>query len=248
MLYQQDLSLYLQIKNAILERIISGVYLDKLPGEHPLATEFEVARGTIKQAIDALVLEGVLIKKQGRGTFINQDTVTHLHRDYPVVTVSQPKPEQLHTQFVAMMDIMADSILADAMLLCVGTPLICIERIHQTQTQVIGYTRTYLNGLIYSGYSHFQEEKGLYEQLRELFGNSPSRIIDSIEAQHSSPEVSKHLKVAQNSAILCVCRTGFDRNNHIAELSYSYLTQSSIALQLTASQTTQDDEWWCTLK
>ncbi|CAH0535260.1 HTH-type transcriptional repressor GamR [Vibrio stylophorae] len=248
MLYQHDLPLYLQIKNAILERIISGVYHDKLPGEHTLSSEFEVARGTIKQAIDTLVLDGVLIKRQGKGTFINQETVTHLHRDYPVVTVSQPNPSQLTTKLLTMMDIMADSELAQLMQMSPGMPLICLERVHYKTQEIVGYTRTYLNGLLYSGLSSYQVERGLYEQLRELFGNSPSRIIEQIEAVNVNAEIANKLGIAVDQAALCVRRMGFDRENHVAELSYNYLANSQILLQLTASQTNQDHEWWCTLK
>ncbi len=55
-MYESDgLPLYLKIKEIILQRIISFTYDDRLPGELLLADEFKVARGTIKQAIDALV-------------------------------------------------------------------------------------------------------------------------------------------------------------------------------------------------
>ncbi|WP_019136001.1 GntR family transcriptional regulator [Cellulomonas massiliensis] len=43
---------------------------DAIPSERTLKQEFGVSRMTIRQAVDALVTEGVLVREQGRGTFV----------------------------------------------------------------------------------------------------------------------------------------------------------------------------------
>ncbi len=254
MLYQQDLPLYLQIKNAIVERIISGLYRDRLPGEHALTNEFDVARGTIKQAIDTLVREGLLIKQQGKGTFIDQKTVTALHREYPVVAISTPRPDSIETQLITMIDTMADAKTAQTMGMTVGVPIIRLERRHFVADKspnckkIVGYTITYLNGTLYAGLSGLRGEIGLYEQLRTLFGNSPNKMIEKITAVAADKTVAKWLEIDENSAVMHICRTGFDRDNHIAERSHSYLLQSEISLQFTTGQVNREDAWWGTLK
>lgn len=54
----------------------------QIPPEHDLMQRFAVSRITIRQAIDSLVQEGVLIRKQGRGTFVleapRRNTITEL--------------------------------------------------------------------------------------------------------------------------------------------------------------------------
>jgi len=41
-----------------------------MPSEHTLSQEFELSRGTVVKALDALEQEGLIIRIQGRGTFV----------------------------------------------------------------------------------------------------------------------------------------------------------------------------------
>lgn len=65
-------ALYLQVKNVIAKRIKDGVWKANMaiPTEVELIEEFQVSRTTIRQAISLLVQEGVLEKRQGKGTFV----------------------------------------------------------------------------------------------------------------------------------------------------------------------------------
>ena len=67
---------YLQIKNAILEKIQSGTLQpdDKISSEHKLAKQYSVSRLTVQRAIRELVSEGLLRRVQGSGTFVNAFT------------------------------------------------------------------------------------------------------------------------------------------------------------------------------
>lgn len=67
---------YLQIKNAILEKIQSGALQpdDKILSEHKLANQYSVSRLTVQRAIRELVSEGLLRRVQGSGTFVNPFT------------------------------------------------------------------------------------------------------------------------------------------------------------------------------
>ena len=80
-LYRNSLQpLYKQLKNALKQNIQKGKYKpDKpLPGERQLIEIYGVSRMTVRQAISELVSEGVLIRRQGSGTFINPKTSERL--------------------------------------------------------------------------------------------------------------------------------------------------------------------------
>ncbi|WP_281658569.1 GntR family transcriptional regulator [Halobacillus sp. Cin3] len=68
----KDLALYLQLKELFIDRIQNGQWeADKLiPTEQELMKEFDVSRTTIRQAVSILVQEGLVEKKQGRGTIV----------------------------------------------------------------------------------------------------------------------------------------------------------------------------------
>ena len=63
--------LYIQISEILRSRILDPRWPTRtpLPGEHALAEEFGVSTGTIRKALDRLVHQGLISRKQGRGTF-----------------------------------------------------------------------------------------------------------------------------------------------------------------------------------
>ncbi len=63
---------YFQLADLIRQRIARGEWPEKhrLPTLDALAAEFEVARVTVRQAIDVLAREGLVSPQQGRGTFV----------------------------------------------------------------------------------------------------------------------------------------------------------------------------------
>ena len=64
--------LYAQVKEILREEALAGSFHSTapLPSESVLLQRFGVSRGTIRQAIQELVYEGVLYREQGRGTYV----------------------------------------------------------------------------------------------------------------------------------------------------------------------------------
>lgn len=63
---------YQQLKDYVLEQIESSQWRagDVIPGEHELARQFGIARGTVNRALRELVTDRVLMRVQGAGTFV----------------------------------------------------------------------------------------------------------------------------------------------------------------------------------
>ena len=64
--------LYSQIKALILQSLQSGEWKpgEVIPSEIDLAARFRVSQGTVRKAIDELALENLLVRRQGKGTFV----------------------------------------------------------------------------------------------------------------------------------------------------------------------------------
>lgn len=62
-----------QVTLVLHTRIRDGVYLAgvRLPSEQELAEEFKVSRGTVRTALATLTSQGLVVRKQGDGTYIN---------------------------------------------------------------------------------------------------------------------------------------------------------------------------------
>lgn len=72
--------LYKQIQEYIKERIRTGELRpgDRIPSEKELAEQFHVSQITSKNAVIKLADEGVLVRHQGKGTFVNQDVLKQI--------------------------------------------------------------------------------------------------------------------------------------------------------------------------
>ena len=64
--------LYLQIKGFILQSLQAGEWRpgELIPSEMELAARFKVSQGTVRKAIDELAAENLVMRRQGKGTFV----------------------------------------------------------------------------------------------------------------------------------------------------------------------------------
>lgn len=64
--------LYLQVQEEITRRLASGRWQPgtMLPSEMDLARELGVSQGTVRKALDAMTADHILVRRQGRGTFV----------------------------------------------------------------------------------------------------------------------------------------------------------------------------------
>jgi GntR family transcriptional regulator len=72
--------LYLQLRDALAERIASGEWKPTaaISNESDLAREFGVSAGTMRKALDLMEAERLLTRRQGRGTFVNDQSSDEL--------------------------------------------------------------------------------------------------------------------------------------------------------------------------
>jgi len=68
--------LYLQIRDLLVERLDAGEWGpgDAIPSELELASRYNVSHGTVRKALGALAADNLLIRRQGKGTFVATHT------------------------------------------------------------------------------------------------------------------------------------------------------------------------------
>jgi GntR family transcriptional regulator len=71
--------LYRQVYSVLAQRIAEGAWrpAQALPSEQALARELGVSQGTVRKAMDALAAENLLLRRQGKGTFVAEHTQEH---------------------------------------------------------------------------------------------------------------------------------------------------------------------------
>jgi GntR family transcriptional regulator len=77
---------YAQVRDAIVERIRSGAWTQgqQIPSEPLIAAEFGVSTGTARRALESLVKDHVLSRRQGAGTWVQGDTLDDRYRFFGI--------------------------------------------------------------------------------------------------------------------------------------------------------------------
>jgi GntR family transcriptional regulator len=72
--------LYQQIKGLILQSLQQGEWKpgEAIPSEMDLAARFRVSQGTVRKAIDELAADNLVMRRQGKGTFVATHAEQHV--------------------------------------------------------------------------------------------------------------------------------------------------------------------------
>ncbi len=72
--------LYAQIKQLLIQRVLDGEWRpgELLPSEFKIAAEYEVSQGTVRKALDDMAGEKLVVRRQGKGTFVSARSSQHV--------------------------------------------------------------------------------------------------------------------------------------------------------------------------
>ncbi|MBL8266334.1 GntR family transcriptional regulator [Steroidobacter sp.] len=213
-LYQQ---LQRKLRLAIDNRVLGAD--DALPPERDLAEELNVSRITVRKAIDGLVDEGLLIRKQGSGTFVtnrvekNFAKLTSFSED---MRARGRKPRSVWLDRAAGAVTPGESLTLRS---SPGTPVYRFSRIRYADDAPMALE--YATVLADCLPSVESVETSLYEAL-ERTGNRPVRALQRLRAVLLSAEQAQLLKAQEKDAGLLVERVGFLKDGRAVEFSQSF--------------------------
>lgn len=212
--------IYVQLAETLRARILSGYYADRIEGELILAREWQVSRRTVQQAIEILVREGLLGRRQGTGTFVNHQGVARRYRAITSITDGlraqglavtyrvlasgpQPAPDEARAFFA----------IAD------GAPLYRHVRLILGDERPAAVAETWLDPARIAGLDLSHLDTGLYDTLRRRFGRTVVHAEDSYRPALADAATAGLLQVPENSAIHVATRRAFDQSGEPIELS-----------------------------
>jgi GntR family transcriptional regulator len=216
-----SLPLYQQLQRALREAIERRIFgpEDALPAERDLATEFSVSRITVRKAIDGLVDEGLLVRRQGSGTFVcarvekNFSKLTSFSED---MRARGRNPRSVWLRRTAGTVSPEESLTLRS---SPGTPVYRFHRIRFADDAPMALE--YATVLASCLPSLESVESSLYEAL-ERTGNRPVRALQRLRAVLFTAEQAELLGAKENDAGLLVERLGFHKDGRAVEFTQSY--------------------------
>lgn len=204
--------LYRQAKLALLQAVEKGQFRAgaALPSESDLSAALGVSIGTLRHAVDELVAEHILVRQQGRGTFVAVHNVDRFLFQFFHVERSDGLRDFPQVDFVSFDRSRAEEEAAEALGLRPGDPVLLIENRLLLQQRAVVYDRLFLPVLLFKGLTEkrFRERPStIYHLYQTQFGITVTHARERARAVASDRTAARVLGLAVGTPVLQVRRT-----------------------------------------
>jgi len=206
------LPLYRRAKRSLLQAIEAGGCTpgEALPSETILAAALRVSVGTLRHAVDELVAEHILVRQQGRGTFVATHDADRFLFQFFHVERSDGLREAPLVELLAFGRQRAEPDAARALRLHEGDPVLAFENRLSLQGRPVVHDRIVLPALLFRGLTEkrLRERPGtLYQLYQSDFAVTVVRAAERARAAAADRAAARVLGVRQGSPVLEVRRT-----------------------------------------
>ena len=206
--------LYRQIKALITQALEAGEWRpgQVIPSEQELAARFGVSQGTVRKAIDEMAAENLLVRKQGKGTYVaSHNDPRALFRFLRLVPLDG---DLSHPTSVPLDCWRAKAGQEASRMLAIepGAPIIIVRRLLQFALKPVVIDEIYLSGETFQGLTAevLQSWNGsLYSLFETRFGLRMIRAQEKIRAVAADRNASEALKVPEGTPLLSVERVTY---------------------------------------
>lgn len=199
------------------------------PSERELVAQFGVARMTVRQALDALVVEGLLERVPGRGTFVAPPRAKMIQvSSFSEGLARRGLLAQSQTLLVRIEQ--AGPGVARALEIDPGLPVIHWKRLRRAGGEVIGVQDVYLDLTLFPDFMDRSVPDSFYESLTAR-GMRPTWAEDSLNADMPSDEERTLLELGPGQPVQRVSRRALF-NDKVVEVSRSAYRSDRYTLYL----------------
>lgn len=227
---------YVQVADHLRDEIRSGRWTpgELIPSEAGLCESFGVSRTAIRQALGELVMEGLLHKEKGRGTFVSRPHVSLAVQETrgffdELADLGRPVETRVLLQDVATIP----PALAPSLEVPMGSDAVRLQRIRVVAEESLVYVTTFLPLPRFAGLVEVDlSSVSLYAVLADHFGVQARAGRRRIEAVTSAEPVTGHLRVPKGSPLLRVTAVTVDSTSRPFEVFEAYYRGDRTAFEV----------------
>jgi len=229
------IAMHRQLAQRLREAIVSGKYKNgaKLPTEPQLIHRYDVSRITARQAVDALVREGLVVRQQGKGTFVSGPVVHHdlleLRGLYDELVAHGLNPKTRLLDF-------GEGVPPAPVAARLGTgrhKLLRWERLYQLSGKPFAVARVHLH----TGGTDIRREQveahPTYSILEKLLRQRISRAEVSIHYLPAPEDIARVLRLRSGAPLMVLERVSYGRHGMPLEHSLYFARAESYKFSLT---------------
>lgn len=207
---------------------------DRLPTEQEMMRRFRVSRLTVIRAARDLEAEGLIVRQQGRGTFVARSKVlVDLHRLKSFTEDMRVRDLRPGGRILEFSRVKSPPDIMRALRLEMAASVLHILRLRFADDEPIGLNESYLAPELSVSRNALERKGSLYALLKELHRVRLEEADETIEAVVAGVREAKLLSVPRGAALLRVDRISYDQRQRPVELArmvyrgdrYQYFTR-----------------------
>ncbi|WP_374316884.1 GntR family transcriptional regulator [Aquabacterium sp.] len=225
--------LYQQIKALILRSLQTGEWRpgEAIPSEVELAARFKVSQGTVRKAIDELAAENLLVRRQGKGTFVATHSEERVQYRFLRLTPDNPETgRESKREFLDCRRQRAPADVARALQLKAGDMVVEVRRVLHFNNRPVVLDDIWLPAHLFKGLTaeRMSQYKGpMYGLFESEFGVRMIRAEEKIRAVLAKEADAQVLQIPVGTPLLSVERLSRTYDDKPVELRRGlYLTEA----------------------
>ncbi len=224
--------LYQQIKALITQSLQSGEWKpgELIPSEVELAGRFKVSQGTVRKAIDELAAENLVVRRQGKGTFVATHHEVRAQFRFLRLMPDVGEPHNAENHVVEVKRLRAPAEVARLLEMKSGDPMVFIKRVQSFDGIPTILEELWLPGMLFKGLTteRLAEYKGpMYGLFETEFGTRMIRASEQLRAICADGHAAQLLEIAEGTPLLSVERVSYTYGDRPVEVRRClYLTKT----------------------
>jgi GntR family transcriptional regulator len=212
--------LYRQVKDALMKRLGDGSWApgQMLPSEPEIAAELGVSPGTVRKALDEMSSESLLIRRQGRGTFVaRHDEERILFQFFRLISDNGERrfPE---SRTISVSVAGADASAADRLGIGAKESVITIERVRSLDDRPCIHERIVLPQSLFPGLEKIKDlPNNLYALYSANYGVTIARGTERLKAVAADSRQVELLQAKPGEPMLLIDRVALGVDGVAAE-------------------------------
>jgi len=215
--------LYKQIKRLLLESLRRGEWKPAaaIPSELELASRFQVSQGTVRKAIDELAAENLLVRRQGKGTYVATHHEPRSQYRFLRLRADDGEMASAHSRFVECRRMRAPAEIAARLGLKTGASVVFVRRLLRFASAPVVLDEIWLPGRMFRGlnFERLAAYTGpLYGLFETEFGVPMIRADERLRAVAAEERSAELLQVPTGTPLLLVERVSYTYGDRPVEV------------------------------
>jgi GntR family transcriptional regulator len=212
--------LYARVRDRLRQRIAAGAWLPgaMIPSEHEIAAELGVSQGTVRKALDELTEERLLVRRQGRGTFVAEHDASRALFQFFKIEGDDGMRRLPDSRVVSVTTGAPDAGDAERLGLAPRARVIRIERIRLLDDKPVIFERIAVPLALFRDLATARDlPNHLYGLYAAEFGVIVARAVERLKAVAASRAAAKWLGVPPGAPLLQIDRDAIDLTGRVVE-------------------------------